>query len=359
MTRDMAQDQLQSRVLNWLTRRTINSAVRRVSELPIAIGTDIGVVRTENQDRVAVLRAQVSQHQAFVATILCDGMGGMVEGATCASLAISGFLSSCVRNCDLELIERINRATHEANRLVGEAFGGRGGATLSAVIIDSVCGVAGVNVGDSRIYAHDKGFLRQLTIDDTIAGQFQKDGDQYPRRNDLIQFIGVGEGLEPHIISIEAGLEVLVLTSDGVHFLDKNAMQAVLQHAKEPAIAIRRLTEISKWCGGHDNASTAVVSPIAVSLPPSDEIGVIQIWDPFGELQIIGLEMLNDGRHEENQPPSKPEAVATAAKPTKKQRQPKRKVDRNQDEDVIEREVVVRPQLKIDFDDDADGGSHG
>lgn len=72
----LIEDNLQIRLYNWLMRRTTNSALRRVGELPLVISSNIGVVRDENQDRVAVLRMQPGLGHSFVVTALCDGMGG-------------------------------------------------------------------------------------------------------------------------------------------------------------------------------------------------------------------------------------------------------------------------------------------
>ena len=78
--------QLQNSVKSWFMRRTNDSAVRRVGELPVAIGTDKGRVRSENQDRAGVLRTQDDLGQTFIVGVLCDGMGGMAAGEECASL---------------------------------------------------------------------------------------------------------------------------------------------------------------------------------------------------------------------------------------------------------------------------------
>ena len=50
----------QQSLFNWFMRRATSSAVRRVSELPIAIATDVGLVRSVNQDRAAILRIQLT-----------------------------------------------------------------------------------------------------------------------------------------------------------------------------------------------------------------------------------------------------------------------------------------------------------
>lgn len=123
-------------LFNWFMRRTITSSIRRIADLPIAIATDMGIVRTENQDRAAILRVQLTNDKSTVIAILCDGMGGMTDGATCSSLAISTFLSGFIQNKYLPLKERVVISVIEANDTVFEKYKGSGGSTLSAIVID-------------------------------------------------------------------------------------------------------------------------------------------------------------------------------------------------------------------------------
>ncbi|HGV7913244.1 TPA: hypothetical protein IEN66_RS22675, partial [Escherichia coli] len=59
MSRD-SYEILHEHIHGWLHRKNIASSVRRVSTLPVAIATDIGLVRKENQDRVAILKFRPS-----------------------------------------------------------------------------------------------------------------------------------------------------------------------------------------------------------------------------------------------------------------------------------------------------------
>lgn len=291
----MMTNHLQIRLQNWLMRRTTNSAVRRVGELPLVVGTDIGILRNENQDRIAVLKMlRPGTSSSFLAVVLCDGMGGMHDGSTCASQAISCFLISCINNLNGELGASAIQAAQDANTAVYSRLEGRGGATLSAILIDSDRGIVGINIGDSRIYSFRNGVFDKLTTDDTIAGQLPESNQiNAARRNELLQFIGVGDGLEPHIINVDRSNDYLVLTSDGLHYIDNNIIKMILQNAKDPAMAVRRLTELSKWCGGHDNASITVIHPIEIPSIPGEDNETIQIWDPFGELQIVSADSSN------------------------------------------------------------------
>lgn len=365
MIRDMIKEQVQAHLRNWLMRKTTNSSMRQVGESSLSIATDIGLSRNENQDRAVVLRTRFDPNRFFVAVALCDGMGGMTEGGECASQVIASFFITSIRFRDRPLAERVVLATQEANRVVNSTFNGKGGATLSAILFDSISGMMGVNVGDSRIYLYKEHKLEQITIDDTIEGQLQKIAKDSPLRNDLLQFIGIGEGIEPHVVEIPVSTELIILTSDGVHFLDQHVMQMVIQNSTEPLHAAKRLVEISKWCGGHDNASVVVVSPEAMQMEQQDPPGVIQIWDPFGELQIIVSESTKNGetRNElakDGPAPQKGKGLAKHASKQGKNPKPKKQKDTAASSKKKKQEGKKElPLLKVSFGASPDGGNHG
>jgi len=64
--------------------------------------------------------------------------------------------------------------------------------------------VIGVNVGDSRIYGISASKqTTQLTLDDTLAGYLgrrESKGANISEKG-LVQFVGMGDGIEPHIIT--------------------------------------------------------------------------------------------------------------------------------------------------------------
>jgi serine/threonine protein phosphatase PrpC len=152
-------------------RKTANSAIRRLPDLPMAIATDIGLVRAENQDRAVIFRAQLTGDTPTIIAVICDGMGGMKEGGVCSALAISNFLSSYIDNRDIPIKSRIIQAVIQANNAVFAQYKGSGGSTLSAWVIEDEANILGVNVGDSRIYSIGTDNINQLSIDDTLAGQ--------------------------------------------------------------------------------------------------------------------------------------------------------------------------------------------
>lgn len=272
-------------------RRTTSSAVRHVSDLPMAIATDVGLIRKENQDRAAILRIPQVGDASTILAVLCDGMGGMTDGSFCSSLAISTFLSGFIQNINCTLKDRLVASVIQSNDAVFAKYNGNGGSTLSAFVIDNQEGYLGVNIGDSRIYSIDNHKLLQMTVDDTLAGQFVQDNNNFFRRNELLQYIGMGQGIEPHVINyLSAGKKLLsiLLTSDGVHFLDNHTMELITEHASDSALAVRRLIELAKWCGGHDNASAIIANLSKMELERTNlNLGELEVWDAFGELRLI------------------------------------------------------------------------
>ena len=347
-------------------RRTTNSAVRRVADLPVAIATDVGLKRTENQDRAAILRIPQLKEVPTVILVLCDGMGGMIDGAFCASLAISSFLFSFVNNENSPLKDRLISSVLQANDAVFEKYKGTGGSTLSAFVIDSQEGNLGVNVGDSRIYSMEEHTLSQMTVDDTLAGQFAKENNDFFRGNELLQYIGMGQGIEPHVINYLPANEKftsILLTSDGVHFLENRIMELITEHATDSAVAVRRLVELAKWCGGHDNA-TAVIANLSNMIfdKTNLNLGELEVWDAFGELRLINNQNPDktiiqnkksalEIQTSTNQQAELSKEAVSKSQTRKRQKTPsnpkKKKINKSENENP---EIKELPQLQIDFD---------
>lgn len=326
----MTSDRLYTTLERWFSRKTSNSGIRRVADLQVAVTSDIGLVREENQDRVAAMRFQDADGSTLVVVALGDGMGGMRDGAACAAMTLAKFFSDFAMSRGSDYGGRLLHAVRAANDTVHMRYRGGGGATLSAVLVGEFGKVFAVNVGDSRIYRVGRRLLRQITIDDTLAGQLSHRGEGLHRSNELLQFVGIGPEIEPHVFETEGafGESGLLLTSDGVHFLPRESMEAVLSHAPEPALGMKRLVDLAKWCGGHDNASAALIT----ALPPSssgerseDSVSV-DVWDPFGELQCLILGAERQKAHDSPAPRADVAPSATAV--LKKNKSPRKKLEK-------------------------------
>ena len=280
-----------SRLASWFMRKTATSGVRRIGPFPAALSTDIGMQRDENQDRVAIARGRDSSGQQYILAALSDGIGGMKEGAACAAATLASLFSAFfeLNRSERSPELRLQDAVRAANQAVHEKLGAKGGATLSAFLVTGNGPAWFLNVGDSRIYSIAGGLLNQLTVDDTIAGQLGHKVDADIGSN-LLQFIGMGSQLEAKAVELATDESTAVLlTSDGIHYLDPNWLGRILSNAADPGVALRRLTETAKWCGGHDNASAALLVPHRSinELFSNGDAEAYEIWDPYGELQLL------------------------------------------------------------------------
>ena len=255
--------------------------------------------RSDNQDRVLFFRVRFEEPSkpAFAAIVLCDGMGGMASGGDCATLAISSFATYLARShASLALVDKLKVAVKYANEAVYTAYKGKGGSTLSAVVCDEKNEWAAINVGDSRIYqVLNSGIVEQLTIDDTLENQLADLNlpSPPPEFRQLLQYVGMGEGIDPRAINLQIYSEVkqLVLTSDGAHSIPKDIFQGVIAHSETAKNLVERLIYISEWLGGKDNSTIAVL-PIGKKLLHCDQdysSGSFEIWGIPGKAEFLSI----------------------------------------------------------------------
>lgn len=294
---------LEAQLAYWLSRQTARTSVRRVAQLGAAVGSDIGLVRTENQDRAVLVQGWEANGSRFSVAVVADGIGGMRAGGMCASLAISGFIASICESATFRTSSSdwMMSAALRANDAVYNKYYGDGGSTLIAALIRHGEAPCWMSVGDSRIYLEIEQNLQQLSTDDTIAGQLGRDAIENPEQGRLLQFIGMGADIQPHVHELESTVSGrLLLVTDGVHYLRKysSCMDKVSSIATDSGVCAKRLLDLANWCGGHDNA-TIVIMPLSVDeesmSPPS--VGFVEVLDSFGDGQFfIGNSLYSSGR---------------------------------------------------------------
>ena len=294
----MQQEALKEHIQLWLNRPIESGAVREMLNASVAMASDIGNIRPENQDRVVCVQVQVSASTSFIIGVLCDGMGGMTSGANCASLSIATFLSSCIKNQLIPIGQRLITAVEDANNDVYTLYNGNGGATLSAFIFDSDGQFEAINVGDSRIYANLAHGIKQYSKDDTFAGQ-NADAAGVHLSKGLLQFVGVGPDIKPQLVTFPKIRQIkrLILTSDGAHYIEDSTFKQILNQRTSAAELCKRMIDVSKWCGGFDNTSILIANDVLKIFANTDEtaipIGTVKLTDAFGEIHFIGVTALD------------------------------------------------------------------
>lgn len=235
----------------------------RASSFPIAWASTRGLVRKENQDRLLVARSRTG----LVVAIVADGMGGMRDGSLAATLSTAAVAAHCMMAESSPPSTMLIDALNFANQEVFKALHGDGGAAL-AVMASTPTGRYIAHVGDARVYhLQNDGHLAQLTIDDTVEAQLKCLGrspslvSQPDGR--LLQFVGLGDGLEPHVRDVPEDGRGLLLATDGIYGVPVSVLQWIVEATKATAglqALTERLMAVSEWSGGHDNATVVAVS---------------------------------------------------------------------------------------------------
>jgi protein phosphatase len=243
-------------------------------ELEICLQTDLGSVRTNNEDR-GVYKCPSDPGMAAskgTLVIVADGMGGASAGEVASEMAIRiipDLYYSSEKAPALALKEALEKASSEIHRTAQAEpeLLGMGTTCLAVAILTPEVYVA--YVGDSRLYLlRDDGFY-QLTEDHTVVGEMVRKGiitrDQ-ARHHEERNVLSMAMGGRPEInaaywqkpMIVRAG-DRLLLCSDGLHDLVSDSeMQAIITTAPTH-VAVQDLIEAAKRNGGHDNITAALI----------------------------------------------------------------------------------------------------
>ncbi|MCV7281788.1 serine/threonine-protein phosphatase [Mycolicibacterium flavescens] len=231
--------------------------------------TDTGLVRTRNEDALllggwtcqaavgTVVSMEFSDDVPFVAAV-ADGMGGHAGGdlASRVALGVIADVSTTWRTP-----EDVVAGLHQANERVfqvGQNPDLRGMGTTIAGICVLDREVAVFNVGDSRIYSVNSGFLQQVSTDDAII-----DAEGRPTST-ITQSLGQRLPVEPHVTLCPRDGTSYLLCSDGVSgVMTAAGLRAAVMKADFAEVA-ESIVDATRQGGAHDNFSFALISVGAV-----------------------------------------------------------------------------------------------
>lgn len=239
--------------------------------LTVAAVTHNGRVRPDNEDCIAVggwLQAEPmdapriwEQHlESPLVCMVLDGMGGQAGGEVASGLAAQ-YLARELPACASEAaagacIAAANR--HLYQRMQEDAAHRGMGATLAGMRF-AADGMLVFNVGDSRVYRVQDGFLSQLSIDDVRrtprAGAGQRSGAITQSLGGAQQLIEIAPHVSRQAI---AASRTYLLCSDGLYdALDIDAMESALD--EDLAASASRLLERALTAGARDNLSIILI----------------------------------------------------------------------------------------------------
>jgi protein phosphatase len=255
-------------------------------DIEVAYKTDIGKVRSKNEDSYLVLDLAgipLSSGAPLKLVAVADGLGGHAAGGTASRMAIEclrdGFESPAAARLSSrkEALAALKRAFAEANRCIHTAGAQPGklrgmGTTMVAAIIGpdfiDVC-----NVGDSRAYVLEAGGnLRQVTKDHSWEAEY---GDQFKggaaevagATNLLTRALGPQREVESDEFSEDLGSnEALLLCSDGLSgMIPHSEIAEILSESPTLSAAVDKLVETANKNGGEDNITVVAAKPSATT----------------------------------------------------------------------------------------------
>jgi protein phosphatase len=241
--------------------------------------TDVGKVRSNNEDSILTMELSGSFGSSSRSSILCavaDGVGGSQKGEVASKLALQtlaekalGFMISSGGVGLGEALRSAIKAVNEAVVKYGmEHSESEGMATtiVASVIVGGTAYVA--HAGDSRAYLINRGEIKQLTKDDSQvqewvdAGKISADqARHYPGRNVITRAVGAATDIEITVSSFSlAPADHIVLCSDGLwEPLSDAEIQKIVLESSNPQSACERLVSLANERGGKDNASVVIV----------------------------------------------------------------------------------------------------
>lgn len=245
------------------------------ANIKVVVKTDLGNVRTNNEDAGSFFKVSDENNQAGKGYLLlvADGMGGHNAGEVASHMAVEVIREEYFRNAGNANKEKaLAKAFEMANKRIFEAASAdeayRGmGTTCTAVIIAGKTIYFG-HAGDSRAYLLKNNQLLRITEDHTYVQQMVKNGDitaaeaeTHPQRNILTNAMGTKPQLRVDTGRCEMLFETgdrLLLCSDGLYdYLTDAELAAALQNGALQQVADWLIAE-AKRRGGKDNITVVM-----------------------------------------------------------------------------------------------------
>lgn len=259
--------------------------------LEVAARTDSGMVRSHNEDSIAV-------DQACGLMVLADGMGGYNAGEVASGIAVSVMMAEiapAVREgplSDANAVSLLERGVSRANSSIFEAaqsdaqYAGMGTTVVSALFFDNRVAVA--HVGDSRLYRLRGGVIEAITRDHSLlqeqldCGMITADEARHSQNRNLVtRAVGIDAELdaEIHLHEVLVG-DIYLLCSDGLNDMLEDEDIGLILHSMQGnlELAADHLIQSANDNGGKDNVSVILVKVKQEFARPRSRLSKLFNW---------------------------------------------------------------------------------
>jgi PPM family protein phosphatase len=275
---------------------TDGSTTPTVTRLSIGSCTDVGAVRSRNEDSIFVEPLDSAEAAAYGwLGIVADGLGGHRRGDLASQLAVQttrevfygeqrSSSGDTARASPADSADRLRLAVERANatadrlraaverandviRRTGEASASSAemASTITAAVIDGTH-LTVAQVGDSRGYLIRNSRLRQITHDHSLVDELIRNGGltpeqaaHHPNRNVITRALGTRATVQVDTFAEELhDDDVVVLCSDGLYrCVEESEIARALVSA--PQTAAESLVALTIQRGAPDNVSLIII----------------------------------------------------------------------------------------------------
>lgn len=264
----------------------LESALSRLNQhIIFGQGTDVGMVRSNNQDAILTFtssQGNVDNVADFALFIVADGMGGHHDGEKASAIASRVVAEQVTNHIYLPILtqkfqlsaadqptisEILTEAVKTSNEVVVKSIPEGGTTITAAAIIGDLVYV--VHVGDSRAYLITKEHgLEQITRDHSLVQRLieldqltPEEAAQHPQKNVLYRAVGQSDNLEVDAVTRRLPPDsYLLLCSDGLwNMVPESQILDITLNATTPQNACDRLIAAANEHGGSDNISAILL----------------------------------------------------------------------------------------------------
>lgn len=240
-----------------------------MTAITVTAFTDTGLERSHNEDALlvggwicqsevgALATMQFDDVTPFVCAV-ADGMGGHAGGDLASRVAVGVIADSAASWRVPADVEAALADTNARVRHLGADPDLRGLGTTIAGVCVMGSEVVVFNVGDSRVYSIDNGYLQQVSVDDAVL-------DAAGRPSNVVtSSLGQSEPLAPHVKLFPRDGVSWLICSDGVSgSLSAANLRAAAQDA-DPRQCAMSIIDTIRVNGASDNFSLILLTvPIA------------------------------------------------------------------------------------------------
>lgn len=229
--------------------------------MKISAVTRCGSGKNNSEDRI-LIGSRILCNEEFSGEVppcvigIADGVGGNAGGDIAAQFVCER-LSECAP--DMDGFAGVNAALLEFARKTP------GKETMASTFSGIFPGGRALHIGNTRIYAVQGGYLKQLTEDMTTynylrsLGRFEE--AENCRRSEITACFGGGRGsfFMPRLSDISSGR--VLMTSDGVHdHVSTDNIEEILSRAESDISACREIVRTAVEHGSEDDISVIMAT---------------------------------------------------------------------------------------------------